>query len=485
MPITNTYLQLGENAFSRDTPTPVNDPKLLFWNQSLASQLGLPQDWSDNAELAQMYFSGNVQIPHSTPIALAYAGHQFGHFNPQLGDGRAHLLGTWQLADGSTRDIQLKGSGRTRFSRQGDGRCALGPAIREYIMSEGMHQLGVSTTRSLAVISSGEEVYRQTLAQGAVVTRVANTHLRIGTFQYFAARQDLDQLRKLVHFASTQVFADKTVTDNPYLDFLAWVMERHVATMVDWMRVGFIHGVMNTDNSLISGETIDYGPCAMLGAFNPSQHFSSIDQNGRYGFANQPNIIMWNLARLAECLLPLIDDDHDVAIAQVEPLFDFHSAQFEQQYFEMLGQKIGISHVTNEDRGLTEELLIQMEQAQLDYTQTFIDLQHYLSDRALSDSTVPSQRISPLKSWLSIWQDRIKEQSLPSTLSLMKSVNPLIVPRNQWVEDAILAAQKGDFTVTQRLLTALKNPYTETSDNQAYRSFDSSFDLSYQTFCGT
>ncbi|MBK8014649.1 MAG: YdiU family protein [Deltaproteobacteria bacterium] len=323
MELTNTYAELlPERFFERAGPYPVQSPRLLLWNTPLADALGVARTWSADPNRMAQHFSGNTLIAGSRPIALAYAGHQFGHFVPQLGDGRAHLLGEIVDPFGRRFDVQLKGSGCSMFSRNGDGRCALGPALREYIMSEAMHALGVPTTRSLAVVATGEVVHRETPRPGAIVTRVASSHIRVGTFEFFAARRDLDGLRKLADFAIDRHDRDLLPNGEPdrWLAFFDRVVDRQIRLVVEWMRVGFIHGVMNTDNTSVAGETIDYGPCAMMGIYDPRTVYSSIDVHGRYAFGNQPKIAAWNLARLAECILPLVDADEQTAIRKLEPI---------------------------------------------------------------------------------------------------------------------------------------------------------------------
>lgn len=482
MHLVNPYLHLGSNAYHMGEPTPVSSPSLVLWNESLANTLGIPQDWQQSPNTLSAYFSGNQKLPHSTPISLAYAGHQFGHFNPQLGDGRAHYLGSVKLADQSTLDIQLKGAGRTHYSRQGDGRCAMGPAIREYIMSEALFELGVSTARTLAVVGTGERVYRKILHPGAIVTRVARSHLRVGTFQYFAARQDHTTLWKLVHLAVEQLALDASTTNEADLviTLLKNVIEKQITTVLNWMRVGFIHGVMNTDNCLVSGETIDFGPCAMLGHYKPSQYFSSIDQNGRYAFGNQPNIILWNLARFAESLISLIDSDADRALSQVEPLFEHYGHVFEADYYKMLAHKIGLDAFTLSDKDLINDLLKLMHTHQLDYTDTFASLTQL--------RTLPSALVSThddLAQWQLLWLARISNQSDALTQRLMQTANPVIIPRNEYVENAVKASENGDMGPALALLEALKNPYQNTTEKQAFTHYDKHFDASYLTFCGT
>lgn len=482
MQLTNPYLSLGSRAFDEGAPTPVTSPELVLWNDTLAGTLGIPDQLRQSPEQLSLYFSGNQTLPNSTPMSFAYAGHQFGHFNPQLGDGRAHYLGSVKSANQTTLDIQLKGSGRTRYSRQGDGRCAMGPAVREYIMSEALHELGVSTARTLAVVSTGENVYRKVNHPGAVVTRIASSHLRVGTFQYFAARQDKSTLSKLVRLAAQQLGLEQTDKSESELTLtlLKTVIEKQMSTVVDWMRVGFIHGVMNTDNCLVSGETIDFGPCAMMGNYQPNQYFSSIDQQGRYAFGNQPNITLWNMARFAESLMDLVDENSDHALAQLEPLFAHYGKKFEADYYTMLANKLGIHHLNADDKPLINTLLQLMHTHQLDYTDTFasLTLNHSLPEAHL-------QAHNELTTWQSQWAARVANQSQASTKELMQRTNPLIIPRNEYVENAVKASESGEFAPTLSLLSALKQPYENTSDKQAFTQYNKQFDASYLTFCGT
>ncbi|MCG8610256.1 MAG: YdiU family protein, partial [Pseudomonadales bacterium] len=354
MEFQNSYLDLGEGFYQTADPEPVRSPELFLWNHGLAQSLNIAAVNDADESVRAQFFSGNAKLPGARPIALAYAGHQFGHFNPQLGDGRAHLLG--DVSDGTFpgQDIQLKGSGKTAFSRGGDGRCALGPAIREFVMSEAMAALGVPTTRCLAVVTTGETVYRETPLPGAVVTRVAASHLRVGSFEYFAARNQYDSVRKLCDYAIRKHYPELDDLEGAerYLAFLAAAVEKQVRLVCEWMRVGFIHGVMNTDNTAISGETIDFGPCAMMGAYSPNTVFSSIDTQGRYRFGHQPNIAQWNLARLAETLIPLVDDDGNRAIEKITPIVMAYTDQFQQAYWNMIAQKYGLRECTEDDIAL-------------------------------------------------------------------------------------------------------------------------------------
>ncbi|MEW6999250.1 YdiU family protein [Colwelliaceae bacterium BS250] len=484
MKFTNTYIQLGQAFYQNIAPTPVKKPELQLFNSSLALRLGLDNELLSNKHLLAQYFSGNELPPGAEPIALAYAGHQFGQFNPHLGDGRAHLLGEL-LDDQNIRyDIQLKGSGPTHFSRQGDGRCALGPAIREFIMSEAMHALGVPTSRCLAVVTTGEQVARNSYQPGAVVTRVATSHIRVGTFQFFAARSDLESLAALTDYAITRHFGDINLTDDDkVVKFLEHVIDKQIALVVSWLRVGFIHGVMNTDNTAISGETIDFGPCAMMGTYHKDTVFSSIDRNGRYAYGNQAKIAQWNMARLAEALLPLIDSEQDKAVALVEPLIHQFSEKFEQAYFAMYANKLGIEHYNDSDTELIVELLDIMQTKQLDYTQTFNQLTDSLTQADIKNSMATS-----LGDWYQTWLSRL--QSLNSDMtqiqSLMRHSNPVVIPRNHHIENVLQQCeQSGDFSSAEKIIKVLASPYAVIAETANYQDAATDGDNSYQTFCGT
>ncbi|WP_416306565.1 protein adenylyltransferase SelO [Neptunicella sp. SCSIO 80796] len=480
----NSYMQLGESFYQQIRPTPVSQPKLLLWNQPLADTLGMAESVQQDNHLLAQYFSGNKLPEGAESIALAYAGHQFGHFNPQLGDGRAHLLGEIIDTQNVRRDIQLKGSGPTHFSRQGDGRCALAPALREYIMSEAMHALGVPTTRSLAVVASGETVYRERPQPGAIVTRVASSHIRVGTFQYFAARNNMSALEALVDYSIQRHFAHTDLRDeNKILRFMQQVMQRQINLMVEWMRIGFIHGVMNTDNTAISGETIDFGPCAMLGVYHPGTVYSSIDRQGRYAFGNQPLIAQWNMARLAEALLPLIDRDQQKALKQIEPLVHDFSHQFEQAYFAMLSKKAGLTDANAESIEMVQHLLTAMQTLELDYTQTF----NRLTD-SLKDESIASALQQQLGDWYQQWRTKLEQtdDNLEHQSLLMRQYNPLVIPRNHHME-AVLSEciDTGSMQAAEQFLQVLRSPYSPTQYTAQYQDLPADNDRYYQTFCGT
>lgn len=483
MTAANTYASLPADFYQRIAPTPVRAPRLLLWNGPLADELQLDATRLGSAEEKAAVFAGNAALPGFEPIALAYAGHQFGNFVPSLGDGRAHLLGEVADPDGLGLELQLKGSGRTRFSRGGDGRCAMGPAVRELIMGEAMFGLGISTTRSLCVVATGETVQRQRLEAGAVVTRVARSHLRVGTFQYFAARRDAAAVRTLVDYAVNRLFPDLDALfgRERVLAFFERVVAGQIATVIDWMRVGFIHGVMNTDNTSISGETIDFGPCAMMNAYHPGTVFSSIDEHGRYAFGNQPRILAWNMARLAECLLPLLHDNGDKAIEMIQPRLDDIPDRLQSAWQSMMGAKIGIAQVDADDASLIDDLLDLMQQQNLDYTNTFVALAKVLEGDSII-ATLPAT----LKSWLARWRARVDgADSGAEASALMRRTNPQVIPRNHHVEAALAAVERGDTAPTERLISVLRDPYNESPATAAYTDPPPGGDLNYRTFCGT
>ena len=484
MNFSNTYTCLDEIFYEKTRPTPVRNPRLFLWNSSMAEQLMIPNELKhDSVALAQA-FSGNQILPGSEPIATAYAGHQFGHFAPQLGDGRAHLLGEVFDQFGQRWDIQLKGSGRTLFSRGGDGRCALGPAVREFIMSEAMKALGVPTTRCLAVVTTGEPVFRDTTLPGAVVTRLASSHLRIGTFQLFAARGDHQALKTLCDYTIERHYPElQEEGANKYLLFVDKVIERLIRLVVEWMRVGFIHGVMNTDNISLCGETIDYGPCAMMGIYDPETVYSSIDTQGRYAFGNQPDIMQWNIARLAECLLPLINADKNKAIDKVEAIITEFPVRFKQVYMKMMGKKLGLTSFQQEDQKLLFSVLDQLKKRRMDYTVTFD-----LLTKSLMSEVAVSQMKNELEECFDLWQKRINEQAATSqeVQELMRQYNPVVIPRNHHVEAVIQECeQTGKVTLAEKFLQVLRSPYEELAQTSQYQDPPSNGDEDYETFCGT
>lgn len=482
----NSYRRLPERFYAPVTPASVSAPRLIAFNRRLASDLGLdPQ--SLEAQAASL-FSGNSLAPDAEPIALAYAGHQFGNFVPQLGDGRALLLGEVVDPKGRRFDIQLKGSGPTPFSRRGDGRAALGPVLREYIVSEAMHAMGIPTTRSLAAVTTGESIYREDILPGAVLTRVASSHIRIGTFQYFAARRDTDAIRILVDHAIKRHAPEIADAELPALALLETVIRRQAYLVARWMHVGFIHGVMNTDNMTVSGETIDYGPCAFLDEYDPAKVFSSIDHGGRYAFANQPAIAQWNLARLAETLLPLISDDTQAAIATATKAIEAFPQQFENSWQQGMRSKLGLSQEQAGDAELIEELLDVMHRSKADYTLTF----RRLTDAAGDSGALPDVRKlfrSPgdFDNWFARWQERLRldPQSASERARAMRAVNPVYIPRNHQVERGIRAAIGGDFSVFEKLHRLLQHPFEVQAGMAGFEEPPQPEERVLQTFCGT
>ncbi len=484
MEFLNSYARLDGVFYEKTRPTPVQDPQLFLWNSRLAEQLMITNELKhDSVALAQA-FSGNYILPGSEPIATVYAGHQFGSFVPQLGDGRAHLLGEVLDQFGKRWDIQLKGSGRTSFSRGGDGRCTLGPAVREFIMSEAMEALGVPTTRCLAVVTTGEKVFRESLLPGAVVTRVASSHVRIGTFEFFASRGDHQALKTLCQYTIERHYPElQEKRQNQYVPFINKVIERQIQLVVEWMRVGFIHGVMNTDNTSLSGETIDYGPCAMMGVYDPRTVYSSIDTMGRYAFGNQPEILQWNIERFAECLLPLINADRNKAVDQVGPVIAEFPERFEKEYMEMMGKKFGLMSFRRKDRNLINSVLNRLKDRSLDYTVTFD-----LLTRSLMSEAAASQMNNELEECFNLWQKRLSEQNADSqkVQELMRQNNPVVIPRNHHIEKVIQACeQTGEGTLAERFLQVLRSPYAELAQTSEYQDPPSDGDKNYRTFCGT
>ena len=473
----NTYLKLSKTFREEIKPTPVHDPNLVILNEELAKDLNLDFSKIDNKDLAKL-FSGNVLPNDTNTIAQAYAGHQFGHFT-MLGDGRAVLLGEHLVNNTKRFDIQFKGSGRTSFSRSGDGRAVLGPMLREYIISEAIHALNIPTTRSLAVVSTGEKVVRENLLPGAILTRVASSHIRVGTFQYIAAKQNIDDLTTLVDYTIERHYPEIQSSKNKALDLLNLVMEKQCQLVINWMRVGFIHGVMNTDNMTLSGETIDYGPCAFMDHYDPKTVFSSIDKFGRYSFSNQPPITKWNLARLAECLIPLIDKDEDQAIKIASEIIDNFQNIYETKWLNMMRDKLGLFGEDKDDLELINNLLNWMQSNQADYTNTFCYLMNISSiqDQIYKDKDFID--------WSKNWEKRIliNGGSKENSLELMKKNNPIVIPRNHKVEEALEAANDNNLKPMYNLLSIMKKPYTKQINIEKFQT--PSNNQNYQTFCGT
>lgn len=488
IPFDNTYTRLPERFYERVNPVPVKSPKLICLNFKVAQKLGIHTEGISSDCWAEI-FSGNQILIGSEPIAQAYAGHQFGHFVPQLGDGRAILLGEVVGSDGKRCDIQLKGSGQTRFSRQGDGRAALGPVMREYIMSEAMHHLGIPTTRSLAMVTTGEEVMRETPLPGAILTRIAASHIRVGTFEYFAARQDKEALKILADYVMARHYPTLQNQPQAYFKMLKAILRAKAELVVNWMRVGFIHGVMNTDNTSVSGETIDYGPCAFMDEYDPAMVFSSIDRHGRYAFGNQAVIAAQNMSSLTACLLFLLHEDSAEAMKMAQEAASYFETVFQNAWSQAACQKIGLLQAEPDDLSLILDYLELMQKNKADYTLAF----RYLS-AMVGEEKVPAHLLAvfnqseSLAPWLARWNERILKQgrSAQEISQAMNAVNPAFIPRNHRVEQAIQAAiQKNDFTVMDRLIDVLTRPYEDQPQAADLMRLPKPEERVTQTFCGT
>ncbi len=480
------YAALPERFYARLEPTPVAAPRLIRVNTALAERLGLDPEALAAAEAV---LAGNVIPEGATPLAAAYAGHQFGHFVPQLGDGRAILLGEVVAPDGKRFDIQLKGSGRTPFSRGGDGRAAVGPVLREYIVSEAMAALGVPTTRALAAVTTGEPVRRETMLPGAILTRVASSHIRVGTFQYFAARSDTEGVRLLADHAIARHYPESADAENPYRALLDAVVARQASLVAHWLLIGFIHGVMNTDNCSVAGETIDYGPCAFMDTYDPATVFSSIDQHGRYAYGNQPRIAVWNLARLAETVLPLLSDTEETSVAVAQDVLAAFSPRFEAAYFGGLRRKIGLATEQDGDVTLVNDLLKAMAEHEADFTLTFRHLCDAAADPS-ADATVRALFSDPtaFDAWAARWRWRLGEEAAePAAIrDAMRAVNPAYIPRNHLVEAALTAAiERDDYAPFEQLLEVLSRPFEERPGFEVYARPPKPEERVLQTFCGT
>jgi uncharacterized protein YdiU (UPF0061 family) len=485
----NTYARLPDRFYARVTATKVADPRIIKVNRPLAELLGLDPDLLASPAGAQI-LAGNVVPEGAEPIALAYAGHQFGNFVPQLGDGRAILLGEVVGKDGLRRDIQLKGAGRTPFSRGGDGRAALGPVLREYLVSEAMAALGIPTTRALAAVTTGERVLRDTALPGAIFTRVAASHIRVGTFQFFAARHDRDALQTLTTYTLSRHYADSTGTGNDALALLDRVIDAQADLVARWLGVGFVHGVMNTDNTAVSGETIDYGPCAFLDDFDPERTFSSIDHGGRYAYSHQPRIALWNVTRLAETLLPLLSEKEDEAVRIATGHLERFASRFEKEHLRVMRAKLGLVREEEGDDMLVEGLLAELTAQHIDFTRFF----RRLCDVAANPT--PGPELTPLfgkesdasRSWVEAWRRRLamEAQAPDVATSAMRRANPAFIPRNHRVEECIEAAtHRGDFEPFETLVRVLATPYEDQPENAALAEAPGPEQHAYQTFCGT
>lgn len=489
MPFDNSYARLPDRFFARLDPAPVGAPQLVALNRELAESLGLDPDALASPEGVSM-LAGNAVPEGALPIAQAYAGHQFGGFVPQLGDGRAILLGEVIGRDGQRRDIQLKGSGRTPFSRGGDGRAWLGPVLREYIVSEAMHALGVPTTRALAAVTTGEPVIRETVLPGAVLTRVAASHVRVGTFQYFAVRQDGEALRLLADHVVARHYPHLMEAENRPLALLEAVCAAQARLIAAWMRVGFIHGVMNTDNMLVSGETIDYGPCAFMDAYHPRTVYSSIDRQGRYAFINQPAIAQWNLAQLASALLPIVASDSDQAVEKAQAVIDGFADLFNDAMTGVLQAKLGLERREEDDDGLAQDLLTAMAENQADHTNLFRALSALPSAGGpQTDEAARSLFVDPTEfdAWAGRWRARVQRERRDDARrqAAMKRANPAFIPRNHRIEAVIAAALEGDFEPFHALNSVLAAPYDEQPENAGYAAPPEAHEVVQATFCGT
>ena len=477
----NTYIRLPEIMLSKLKPVEVKSPTLVVINNKLSEELNLDFSSINKKNLA-LIFSGNILPRGSESIAQAYAGHQFGHFT-NLGDGRAVVIGEHLNHKNKRFDIQLKGSGQTPYSRNGDGRAALGPMLREYIISEAMYYLKIPTTRSLAVVKTGENVVRETTLSGAILTRVASSHIRVGTFQYVSMKNDLKSLKILVDYTMSRHYPNFKHEKNQALTLLRCVIESQIELVVNWMRVGFIHGVMNTDNTTISGETIDYGPCAFMDFYNPETVFSSIDYQGRYSFFNQPGIIKWNLSRFAESLLPLIDENENKSISIAEEIINKFGTLYKKKWLMMMRKKIGLFEELNDDESLINDLLLWMNKNKSDYTNTFIDL---IDKNLLNKKKYKNEMFF---SWHKKWEMRKNKEkkNAESSIKLMKDNNPYIIPRNHKVEQVLKSATlENNFDLMQNMLNALKNPYKYNIKVDDYQSLPTEDEAKiYKTFCGT
>lgn len=477
----NSFTRLPHSFYSKLNPTPVRAPGLSVLNESLAVSLGLSAE-ALRSEYGVATLAGNTIPEGAMPLAQAYAGHQFGYFN-MLGDGRAILIGEQITPSGERFDIQLKGPGRTPYSRGGDGRAALGPMLREYIISEAMYGLGIPTTRSLAVVSTGQSVIRESELPGAILTRVAASHLRVGTFQYASNWGGIEDLRALADYTLQRHYPEADGSENRYLALLQAVMKRQASLIAKWQLVGFIHGVMNTDNMAISGETIDYGPCAFMDVYHPDTVFSSIDREGRYAYGNQPNIGGWNLARFAETILPLLNDNELKAVEIAEDTLGEYFDLYQRNWLDGMRAKLGIFHEEEQDETLIQNLLNLMQQHRADYTNTFRALTLGICEEhsSLFGSTEYAH-------WYEQWQARLERQqhSKDDVRQLMRRSNPAVIPRNHRVEEALDAAsQEGDYSVMQRLLNVLSEPFAYSTEQEEYTSLPAASTRPYRTYCGT
>ncbi len=488
-PFENSYARLPERFFRFLPPTPVSSPRLIRLNEALALDLGLSPAALSVPEATEV-FAGNRVPEGAEPLAMAYAGFQFGNWVPQLGDGRAILLGEVVGRDGVRRDIQLKGAGPTPFSRGGDGRAALGPVLREFVVSEAMAALGIPTTRSLAAVTTGDWVVRESRLPGAVLTRVAQSHIRVGTFQYFEAREDVEAIRLLADHVLTRHYPDQAASDDPYLELLNAVVRRQAELVAQWQLVGFIHGVMNTDNASVAGETIDYGPCAFMDFYDPKTVYSSIDSRGRYAYCNQPAIANWNIARFAQSLLPLLGEQREAAVARANESIARFSDCFEEAYLAGARKKLGFDSEREEDSKLLSDLLEVMAENQADFTLTFRSLCEV--SQSGKEGEEPLRRLfhqhEALDPWLGRWRARLASDSRPQAerRAAMRRANPAFIPRNHLVEEVIEAAvTDGDLKPFQKLVDVLSAPWDSASGDERLAAPPRPEQVVHQTFCGT
>ena len=483
---TNTYSKLPKDFYEEIKPKPVANPKLIEFNQELSKFLNI-NSAAINSEEAKLIFSGNYLTKGSKPIAMAYAGHQFGNFVPQLGDGRAVLIGEIIAKNGERFDIQLKGSGKTAFSRQGDGRSPLGPVIREYLVSEAMHYLGIKSTRSLAITTTGETVLREEPLQGGVLTRVASSHIRIGTFEYFFYRKDYKSLRKLADYTLARHFP-KYNEDKPYEFLLIKVIKSQAELVARWMSIGFIHGVMNTDNTLISGETIDYGPCAFMDQFNPNKVFSYIDVTGRYSYINQGKIMLWNLSKFAECMLPLLKKNFDDSKQKAVECLKVYPKYFEENWLREMRKKLGLTKIIKDDKDLIDDFFKLIKKNNLDFTMSFRNLSKTLTEEEIDFYQKKTKNPLEIKQWFSRWDKRLQLENFKKSLiaKKMRKINPIYIPRNHLVESAInQAVMNNDFSKMRELLKVIREPFVERVLNLKFALPPKPHEVVSNTFCGT
>ncbi len=479
----NTYARLPEHFFVRQPAAAKPEANIVKINHGLAKALGVNGADLETRQSAEILSATRI-AQGSEPLAMAYAGHQFGNWVPQLGDGRAVLLGEVVARDGMRFDIHLKGSGLTPFSRGGDGKAVLGAAIREYIVSEAMAALGIPTTRALAVVSTGETVLRDTALPGAVLTRVAQSHVRVGTFQYFFARQDIDALQRLTDYVIHRHYPEAAKAEIPALALLQAVLTRQAELIASWMQVGFIHGVMNTDNMSIAGETIDYGPCAFMDEYHPAKVFSSIDQQGRYAYGNQPNIAHWNLAQFAQCLLPLIPLEPDAAAKEAQAVIDRFPAEFNAAHNKRIAAKIGLDRISGDDTPIFTELFELMAADTVDFTLFFTALTNDLATSDGSETMAMFQNPTAFSDWRSRWLERLGDDK-EKAIALMRAANPVYIARNHRVEQAISAAYQGNFEPFETLLKVLAHPFIADPSTEDYQAAPRPDEIVHETFCGT